>query len=81
MSARRLGNLLGLIVLLCAGIYVFVYLYRWEWNRALFVAILFVATEVAIVANVLLQRMSTLANANRILVMEDGVLVDQGTRA
>ena len=30
------------------GAYVFVYLYRWEWNRALFAGVLFVAAEVAL---------------------------------
>jgi hypothetical protein len=49
MTARRIGNLIAAVTLLATGSYVFVYLYRWEWNRALVSGILFVATEVAVV--------------------------------
>jgi hypothetical protein len=44
---RKLGWLLGAVVFAFTGIYTIVYVYRWEWNRALFVAMLFVALEVA----------------------------------
>jgi hypothetical protein len=46
--ARRIGLLLGVAVLLSSGAYVFVYLYRWEWNRALVAAAFFLAAEIAL---------------------------------
>lgn len=46
--ARRIGLALGFAVLLSSGAYVFVYLYRWEWNRALVAAAFFIAAEVAL---------------------------------
>ena len=55
---RRLAGALGLVVLCSSGAYVFVYLYRWEWNRALFAAALFIATEVALVGAAVLQRLA-----------------------
>ncbi len=59
---RRLGAALGLVVLCSSGFYVFVYLYRWEWNRALFAAALFIATEVALIGAVVVQRLAAMAS-------------------
>lgn len=39
-----------------SGIYVFVYLYRWEWHRALLVGILFVGAEIAVASVAILKR-------------------------
>lgn len=58
---RWLAGALGLVVLCSSGAYVFIYLYRWEWNRAMFAAALFIATEVALIAAVVLQRLHALA--------------------
>jgi hypothetical protein len=58
--ARRLGTVLTLIVLVAAGAYLIVYLYRWEWNRALVAGVIFVAAEIAIVATSLLRRLRSL---------------------
>ena len=55
--ARRLGQLISLVVLLASGTYLLVYLYRWEWNRALVAGIFFVAAEVAIAAGAILRRL------------------------
>jgi hypothetical protein len=52
----RIAGLLGAVVLLATGLYFFVYLWRWEWNRALIAGLLFVATEVALVGATLLDR-------------------------
>ena len=41
------------MTLLTSGGYVFVYLYRWEWNRAVVSGVIFLAAEVAMVAAVL----------------------------
>jgi hypothetical protein len=54
---RRLGWLLGAVMLGFTGLYTIVYVYRWEWNRALFVAILFVALEVAGALALVLRRL------------------------
>ena len=65
MSARRVALAFGSAVLVASGGYVFVYLVRWEWNRALFCAALFVATEVAIVGALVLERMRQLSEQIR----------------
>jgi hypothetical protein len=65
---RRLGWLLGTITLVACGVYSVVYVYRWEWNRALLVGLLFVAIEVALVGLLVLrrvQRLDTTITADR----------------
>ena len=61
MTAERLvrlvGRLLGLVVLIVSGAYLLIYLYRWEWNRALVAGIFFVSAEVAIASGVILSRL------------------------
>jgi hypothetical protein len=63
VTARRFAVTLGVIVLLASGTYVFVYLYRWEWNRALFAAALFIATEVALGLAWVMERLRSLTEA------------------
>lgn len=59
----RLGWLIGALTLSgCAG-YIFVYLYRWEWDRALFVTMLFVAIEIALATAMVLRKLRTLEEA------------------
>lgn len=61
MTLRRLvslaARLLGLIVLATSGVYLLVYLYRWEWNRALISGLFFVAAEIALATGALMQRL------------------------
>ena len=45
---RVVAWMVGLAALVGSGAYVFVYIYRWEWNRALIMLGFFVATEVAL---------------------------------
>ena len=52
-----LGLLAAIATLLASGAYVFVYLYRWEWNRAQVSAAIFIAAEVGIVGWLLADRM------------------------
>ena len=61
MIARRIFYAIGLAVLLSSGVYVFVYLVRWEWNRAMFAALLFVAAEVVLLGAVVLDRLRNLS--------------------
>ncbi len=49
----------GGITLVASGAYVFIYLYRWEWHRALFVAVVFVAVEVAMATGLVLRQLAT----------------------
>ena len=49
------GMVLGL-----SGVYVMVYLYRWEWNRAVISGIFFLAAELVVIAMVLLGRLGRL---------------------
>lgn len=57
---RRMGQLLTLVVLATSGTYLLVYLYRWEWNRALVAGTFFIAAEVAIIGTTLLRRLQGL---------------------
>lgn len=57
MNAGILRGLLGGATLAASGSYTFVYLYRWEWNRALMSAAIFVAAEVAVMGALLSQRL------------------------
>ncbi|MBL1073695.1 hypothetical protein JK358_04755 [Nocardia sp. 2] len=57
MIARRIGVLLAIGTVIATGAYVFVYLYRWEWNRAILSATVFIAAEVALVAMLLTNRL------------------------
>jgi len=59
-TVRRLARLLSAVVLVVAGAYVFVYLVRWEWNRALIAGLFFLAAELALIADVLSHRVSSL---------------------
>ncbi len=56
MNAGRLAKLFLGAVLAASAIYVFVYLGRWEWNRALLAGIFFLAAEVAMATAIVLQR-------------------------
>jgi hypothetical protein len=58
MNPRRL--IMGLLgaVLVGSGLYLFVYLYRWEWNRAHTAGVFLIVAEIALVALVLDSRIS-----------------------
>jgi hypothetical protein len=60
MNARLLGRLAAFVTLAASGAYVFVYLYRWEWNRAQVSAAIFIAAEVALVGWLLADRVKRL---------------------
>ena len=57
--SRRIAWLIAILTLCASGAYVFVYLYRWEWNRALTAAAIFIATEVAVFGVLILDRLRT----------------------
>jgi hypothetical protein len=60
VTARLLGRVLVVVVLVASGAYFLVYLYRWQWNRALVSGLFFVAAEIAVVASVVLRRLSSI---------------------
>jgi hypothetical protein len=60
VSARRLSYAIGLVALIASGFYIFVYLYRWEWNRALVAGIIFLAAEIALLCALLFERIKRL---------------------
>jgi len=55
---HRLSVLLGLVVLFFSGMFLVVYLLRWEWNRALIAGVFFLAAEMFLATDVLLRRMA-----------------------
>ncbi len=57
MRPGRIPAVLGGGVMFFTALYFFVYLWRWEWNRALIAGVLFVATEVAMAAALVLNRL------------------------
>ena len=60
MRAKWLSYAIGGVALVAAGFYVFVYLYRWEWNRAIMAGVLFVAAEIALATALLLDKFRSL---------------------
>ena len=60
MRPGSVARLIGSVVLASTALYFFVYLWRWEWNRALIAGLLFVATEVAMATVTLLDRLHRL---------------------
>jgi hypothetical protein len=57
---KRIGVASALLVMLLAGWYVFVYLYRWEWNRAVVAGIIFLAAEIGLLGAALFDRLGKL---------------------
>ena len=62
MTAGRIAKLLGGVVMATTALYFFVYLWRWEWNRALIAGVLFIATEVAMASATVLNRLHGLSS-------------------
>ncbi len=57
---RRLAFVLPVGVLAGSGGYALIYLFRWEWHRAIITALFFVAAEVALAAAMVLRRLGRL---------------------
>jgi hypothetical protein len=65
MTARRAFFVIISVTLAGSAAYVFVYLYRWEWHRALMAGVLFVAAEVALVGAAIFDRLRGQASQRR----------------
>lgn len=57
---KKVAWLAAVVTLVATGSYIFVYLYRWEWHRALIVAAFFIAAEVATAAALVARRVGAL---------------------
>lgn len=57
---QRAHRILAGVVLVVSGAYLLIYLYRWEWNRAIISGLFFVAAEVALASSMLLRRLQSL---------------------
>lgn len=58
--SRRIAMAMVLGVLAASGTYVLVYLFRWEWHRAIITGIFFLATELALSVMVVLRKLGSL---------------------
>ena len=57
---RRLAYVFGGLAFAMAGAYLFVYLFRWEWNRAMMAGLIFIAAEIGLVAAAILERVKSI---------------------
>ncbi|MDQ3981074.1 MAG: hypothetical protein M3271_00160, partial [Actinomycetota bacterium] len=57
MSSKRLAYAVMAVVLAASGAYMFVYLYRWEWNRTLIAGMFFIAAEIGLIGAAILERL------------------------
>jgi hypothetical protein len=62
MIAKRVAYAVGVLVIVSSGTYLFVYLYRWEWNRALIAGVIFVAAEIALAAMLVFEKLAELGS-------------------
>ena len=58
--SRRIAYAVGTIVLAASGTYMFVYLYRWEWNRTLIAGMFFIVAEIGLIGAAVLDRLKKL---------------------
>jgi hypothetical protein len=63
MNSRRIAVLALVASAAAAAWYFFVYLTKWEWNRALVSALIFLAAEIALIGTLLLDRLRKLTHA------------------
>ncbi|WNV77661.1 hypothetical protein [Geodermatophilus sp. DSM 44513] len=57
---RTLSWITGIVALVASGAYLVVYVYRWEWHRALLVGVLFLAGLVGVCTALVLRRLAGL---------------------
>jgi hypothetical protein len=58
-------RILAGVVLVMSGAYLMIYLYRWEWNRAIISGLFFVGAEVAVATAMIMRRMRRLEDTAR----------------
>lgn len=57
MSLRWLARTTAVVGLAGSGVYFFIYLYRWAWNRALLAGLVFIAAELGLSLMVIMERL------------------------
>jgi hypothetical protein len=62
---KRLAWLIAGAAFVASGSYVLVYIYRWEWHRALIVGLFFLAAEIGLATALVLRRLERTATAGR----------------
>jgi hypothetical protein len=62
---KKLSWLVGTIALIASGAYLFFYIYRWEWHRALLVGVLFLACLVGLCTALVLRRLGASGDRSR----------------
>jgi hypothetical protein len=60
MTGRRIAYLAAVVTIAASGYYFFVYLTRWEWNRALTSGVILLAAEIGLVGALVLDRIGRL---------------------
>ncbi len=63
MNTRKMATLIAAATMAATGSYVFIYLARWEWNRALVSSAIFLAAELGLVALMLTARLQRVEQA------------------
>lgn len=64
MRLKHFGWALGFASFIGAAVYLFVYLYRWEWNRAIVAGIFVLIAEIALIGSLLLVRLQVAAKSD-----------------
>ncbi len=62
---RKVRYAILMVAVASSGIYLFVYLYRWEWNRAIIAGVFFLAAQMALSTSAVLGRLSSVEAAQR----------------
>ena len=60
MTPRRVGYLVGLVVMASAASVLFLSLFRWEWNRALIAGLVFVVAQIGLGTAAILDRLKSI---------------------
>lgn len=60
MNMKKLRYAIVGVAMAASGVYLFVYLYRWEWHRAMIAGLLFLIAEIALVAATVLDRLRSI---------------------
>lgn len=73
----RAQRLVAGVVLILSGAYMMVYLYRWEWNRAIISGVFFVAAEVALATSMILRRLQRLERGGATALEPSPLVLDR----
>lgn len=77
---RFIPRLLNTVVLGVSGTYLLVYLYRWEWNRAVISGMFFIAAEIALATSLILAQLRRQATATESMTAQTITDVNAATR-